>query len=349
MNSIYVIKSKSISSQLEAMLEVFTQDSDTIIIENLKDLPDLTGKKILFCVELNNLGYCPYILEALSILYERGKNSLLGSTGAIITHSPSELYTKSFSRYIIFLANALGCSFLGHPLVEATGSLQNFLTWQKVLDLSLKDICLEQCKKLKKRLKEDEEIKFENPYIIALHASSKLTSNTLMLWNMIKTNINGCRIEDFNVENGTIHDCIGCPYTTCSHYSKQNSCFYGGTMVSEIIPAIEHANAVVMICPNYNDAVSANITAVINRMTALYRKISFYNKYLFSVVVSGNSGSDAVAMQLIDALNINKGFRLPPYSAIMETANDPGTIKYIADIDKTSNMFAMNLTKSIKK
>jgi hypothetical protein len=63
--------------------------------------------------------------------------------------------------------------------------------------------------------------------------------------------------------------------------------------------------------------------AVINRMTALYKRVKFGDKTLFSVVVSGNSGSDCVAKQLIGALNINKGFRLPPYFALTATANDP--------------------------
>ncbi|GAF92126.1 unnamed protein product, partial [marine sediment metagenome] len=50
--------------------------------------------------------------------------------------------------------------------------------------------------------------------------------------------------------------------------------------------------------------------AVINRMTVLYKRVKFGDKTLFSVVVSGNSGSDCVDKQLTGALNINKGFRL---------------------------------------
>ncbi|WDC84159.1 NAD(P)H-dependent oxidoreductase [Caloramator sp. mosi_1] len=97
------------------------------------------------------------------------------------------------------------------------------------------------------------------------------------------------------------------------------------------LPAIEEADAVVFICPNYNDAVSANLSAVINRITALYRRNPFYDKMLFSVIVSGNSGGDSVAKQLIGALNINKGFILPPYFAIMEIANDMGEIKKLKE------------------
>ena len=119
-------------------------------------------------------------------------------------------------------------------------------------------------------------------------------------------------------------------------------------MVEEIYPAIENADAILWVCPNYNDALSANLTAVINRMTALYRKTPFYNKTLFSIIVSGNSGSDSVAKQLLNALNINKGFRLPPNFVIMETANDPRSIIKVDNIEKKAERFAENIMNEIK-
>jgi multimeric flavodoxin WrbA len=165
---------------------------------------------------------------------------------------------------------------------------------------------------------------------------------------MIEQNLKDCSIQELHVENGRVQDCIGCSFKTCMHYSSQNSCFYGGFVVEEVYPAIEKADAVVWICPNYNDAVSANLTAVINRITALYRRVPFYNKTLYSVIVSGNSGSDSIAKQLIDALNINKGFRLPPYFTIMETANDPRAVEKIPDIELRALKFADNLINEIK-
>ena len=119
-------------------------------------------------------------------------------------------------------------------------------------------------------------------------------------------------------------------------------------MTREILPAIENADAVLWICPNYNDAISANLTAVINRLTALYRKASFYNKSIFAVIVSGSSGSDSIARQLIGALTINKGFRLPPYFSIMATANDTGEIKKIPHIREDAREFAHNILKETK-
>lgn len=349
MNPIYIIKSKITSTQLDNMLLIFTKDIPHIIINDITQLPSLMHQKIIFALELNEIGYCPDVFTILSHLYKLGTSSLYDTLAIVLIHSNSDLYTKSCANNIIFLANRLGCSFIGHPLIEATESLNNFLTWKKTLDMTLSEICLEQCKKLKNFFINDKPTLFQAPKILALHASSRNTSNTLMLWNMIKVHINGCEIEDLNVENGTIHDCIGCNFTTCIHYSKQNSCFYGGFMVSEIIPAIEKADAVIFVCPNFNDAVSANLTAVINRTTALYRKMSFSEKYLFSVIVSGNSGSDSIAKQLIGALNINKGFRLPSYSTIMATANDPGTINSVPGIQEDAKLFAQNMIKQIKK
>lgn len=348
MKPLYIIKSKEVSPQLNDMLKVFTNNIDHVCVYAQSTLPDLTNKKIVFAIEINNIGYCPEVFEIISSLFKRGTSSLMNSVGVVLVHSESDLFTKSIGSTLVFLANRLGCTFLGHPLIEATGNLNNFRTWQKTMKMSLEEICLEQCKKLQKRLCDDNPIGFNNPKILALHASSRNTSNTLMLWNMIKDNIKECNIEDLNVENGTIHDCIGCSFTTCIHYSKQNSCFYGGFMVSEIIPAIKKADAVVFVCPNYNDAVSANLTAVINRTTALYRKMSFNEKYFFSVVVSGNSGSDSIAKQLIGALNINKGFRLPPYSTIMATANDPGAINSVDKIKEKAKTFAENIVNQIK-
>ena len=63
-----------------------------------------------------------------------------------------------------------------------------------------------------------------------------------------------------------------------------------------------------MLCANYNDALSANLTACVNRLTALFRQTRFYDKRLFGLVVSGYSGGDLLARQLISALNMNKSF-----------------------------------------
>lgn len=86
-------------------------------------------------------------------------------------------------------------------------------------------------------------------------------------------------------------------------------------MVEEVYPAVRRCDALVMLCANYNDALSANLTACVNRLTALFRQTRFYDKRLFGLVVSGYSGGDLLARQLISALNMNKSFSCRPTSA----------------------------------
>ena len=308
---IYVIRPKEISSLLSLMINAACDGRNQINLTDAASLPDLANRRLLLAVELNEAGYCIPIFEVISRLYIKGSNALAASKAVLLVYSPNDYNTKSIATDIIFQLNLLGCQFPGHPLVEAIGSLNNFKTWQKTMHITLEEICLEQSARLGERLMSFQLPFIASPHIVALHSSSSDTSNTLALWNMVKSELNSCKVEEFHVENGTIIDCNGCSFKTCLHYSKQSSCFYGGILVEEIYPAIEKADAVVWICPNYNDAVSANISAVINRLTALYRKNSFSNKALYAVIVSGNSGSDSVAMQLLDSLCINKDFYLP--------------------------------------
>ena len=118
-------------------------------------------------------------------------------------------------------------------------------------------------------------------------------------------------------------------------------------MVHQVYPAIREADAVVLLCPNYNDALSANLTACINRLTALYRTVSFQEKAVFAVVVSGYSGSDIVASQVLGALSMNKGFRLPPEFCLMETANDAGTAVLLPGIEERLDRFAETIRKEM--
>ncbi len=346
-DALYIIKPEKMSKLLNSMLQALIADKTAINVLS-GSIPDMRNKKIVVAVELNKAGFCLPVSEIISEMYENGENSLYGSSAVVLIHSPNELNTKSTAADIVFQLNQLGCSFPGHPVIEATGSLSNFLTWQITMDMSLEDICIEMCKKLGQRFEAFRIPKTKKPYITALHSSYHETSNTLALWNMIRQHLADCKIDELHVENGTVLDCIGCSFKTCIHFSQQSSCFYGGIMVEEIFPAIEKSDAVIWLCPNYNDALSANLTAVVNRLTALYRKTSFQNKALAGVIVSGNSGSDSVAMQLIDALCINKGFYLPPYFSIMITANDPGAVMLVEDIHLKAKQFAENIIKSIR-
>jgi len=335
MEMIYLIMPGKISDNFAEVVKTATENYQLTIVKTIQDFPvDLRNKKIIFAIELDECGFNIPLFEMLLKLKERGDDSLLGSRAVIIIQSPSELFTKSTTQKIIFLSNQMGCRFPGHPVVEATYNFSNFFTWQKTFKLPLLKIYQEQSKELVKKLTEENLKLINRPKILVLHSSLFKTSNTLMLWKMVKESLSGEDIREFHVENGTVVDCRGCSYKTCIHYSEEKSCFYGGIMVKEILPATEEADCIIWLCPNYNDAISAKLMAVINRMTVLYKRVKFGNKTIFSVVVSGNSGSDCVVKQLIGALNINKGFRLPPYFGLIATANDPGAVKGIPGIDK---------------
>ena len=111
----------------------------------------------------------------------------------------------------------------------------------------------------------------------------------------------------------------------CHHFGEEGSCFYGGPIAEEVYPAILDCDGLVMICPNYNDALSANLTAFINY-----------------------SGGDIVAEQLISGLNMNKTFALPGKFAILETANSPGEILQIPGIEEKAAAFADQIRNQLK-
>lgn len=346
-NLCVIFPNNSPSMQLTKMLKASIGTYNATIINSCSPIRNLKNKKILFCLELNEFGFDLEMLAYICSLYKSGKDVFKGSTGALIVHSKTELYTKRVSQDMIFICNNLGCSFVGHPLVEATVSLKNFLAWQKTMDCSLNSICLQMCEKLVTRLMQSDPIKNIDHKLTVLFSTPHKTSNTMDLWKMVKENLKGCEFDEIQIENGKIHDCKGCSFKTCLHYAKQNSCFYGGAIVESVLPSIENADTIVWLCPNYNDALSANITAMINRLTVLYRKIDFNDKNIFSIIVSGNSGSDSIAKQLIGALNINKGFRLPAGAFLLETANDPLSIFKVEGIETTAKYFAENMLHQI--
>ena len=59
--------------------------------------------------------------------------------------------------------------------------------------------------------------------------------------------------------------------------------------------------------------------------------------------MSGYSGGNIVAEQVISALSMNKTFRLPPHFAMLETANNPSSILEVADIQQKAENFANNM------
>lgn len=333
------------SERLDKMIEFSISEYDYHIITKVDDMNDLKNKKILFAIELGNAGINIEHMTMLTKIRLSGSDFMHKSIGGIIISSDNELFSRSVARQTIFYANMAGCMFPGKPLSEATGSLKNFSTQQIITEgsASLEDILMLDCRNVVDRIMKKKDSNISNPKILALYSGNYKSSNTYALWNMVKENLQDCQINEIHIENGSVVDCKGCSYKACKHYSKSTNCFYGGIMVEEIYPAIIDCDVLMMLCPNYNDSITANMSAVINRLTALYRKTKFYDKYFYSIIVSGFSGSDIVAQQLISALNINKTFMLPPQFAFMETANNPGDVEKIEGIREKAKEFAKRI------
>ena len=60
-------------------------------------------------------------------------------------------------------------------------------------------------------------------------------------------------------------------------------------------------------------------------------------------MVSGYSGGDLVARQLISALNMNKSFYLPPRFCMLETANEKGSLVRLPGIEARGRAFAQRM------
>ena len=336
------------TKRLDTVLERIKERFDVTVISDLEDFHSLQGKKLLFAISLGisgiNLEYFRFLKKMRT-----EPEMLEGCTGVILVDGASELYTKSVARELMFTANLCGCAFPGRGMVEGTGSLQNFNI--QAMNLELDNMGAYEAAALRMV---EELMKFQpNPKntsrLLVLHASNHKTSNTAMLWKMVKEHLplEKIEIKEISLRNGTIYDCSGCPYKMCLHFGEQMNCFYGGVIAEQVYPSILECDAVLLLCPNYNDALSANLTAFINRLTALFRKNQFYEKQLYAIVVSGYSGGNIVAEQAISAMSMNKTFRLPARFAMLETANDPASILKVDGIQERAEAFAENMTRHL--
>ena len=307
----------------------------------------LENQRVLFAVPLDESGVNHGYYDLLAYLRTH-PGCLDGSVGGVLVDGPGDLYTKAVGRELVLSASRAGCAFPGRPLVEATGDLRNFTVQAKNAGCSSEEAYRLAAADLTDRVLGFAPPKRHQPKLLVLHASNHRTSNTLALWSRCRERLGKvCEITEIGLRNGTLEDCAGGPYTMCLHFGEKGDCFYGGVMVQEVYPAIRESDAVVLLCPNYNDALSANLTAAINRLTALYRTTPFTDKAVFAIVVSGYSGGDIVARQVVSALNMNKGFWLPPNFCLLETANDAGTAVELPGIEERLSEFTENILRQL--
>ena len=283
--------------RLDRVLSRALAGREVQVIRRAEDLDRRRYPRILFALPLDEAGQNFAYFSMLARL-RREKNLLEGCTGGLIVDGPGELYTKSTAAELALAMNQAGCALVGRPLVEATGSLANFRIQAKNLGVDLAGAYEAAARELADQAESFSFPARERPNLLALHASSRHTSNTMDLW---------------------------------------------GEVQKRLSPRWQVEEIGLRMCPNYNDALSANLTAFINRLTALFRQTRFYDKAVFALVVSGYSGSDTVARQLISALNMNKSFYLPPRFALLETANAPGEALSAPGIQDRLDRFAAGM------
>lgn len=341
---------KETRARLDAVLESALSGVQAEVCGDMGELSRsfgrFAGKRLLFAVPLGRYGVNREYYELLAWLRSSGR-VLSGSVGGMLIDADSELYTKAAARELAVAANLAGCAFVGRPLVEGTASLDNFLVQAANMDTDRFGAYKKSVAILVRELVDFEWQGKENPHLLALHASNHKTSNTLALWQKTKEHLSGIEIQEINLRNGMLVDCAGCPYQMCLHFGEKGQCFYGGAMVDDVYPAVRWADGIVLLCPNYNDALSANLTAFINRLTALFRTTRFYDKAVFAIIVSGYSGSDLIAGQLVTALNMNKTFYLPGNFCMMETANQAGAALKLPEIGQRITDFAAMMQETL--
>ncbi len=309
----------------------------------------LQSKRVLFALAADACGMDEQTLRLLRRL-RADTHAMDGSVGALLIDGETELYTKQLAQETALAANMAGCAFFGKPLVEGTGSLYNQHILAARMGKGLQETYFTRARELVCRLERFNAPKYERPRLLVLHASEYGRSGTLWLWQELRRRLEDfCEIREVSLQNGTIHDCRGCSYHACLHFSRSNTCFYGGAISETVLPAIRDCNAMLFLCPNYNDAVGANITALFNRLTSLLLQSDLYDKYLFGIVVSGYSGSDLVAKQLLGTMCLNKTAMLPPRFCMLQTANDLAAVQRIADIPAQLDEFAAAILSAIRK
>ena len=323
-------------------------------VDRLTDWRELerapAAERCLFALGTDALGPGPESAELLRLI--RGSQDRFARCAAgLAVEGPGELDTKALARRLIFQLSLAGCSFPERPLAEGTGSLHNWTVLQRRLGLaSREEAWAAALDALCRRVLDFRTQRYEKPRVLMLHASDHATSNTLALGELVSGQLGAdFSVRTMSLRNGTIEDCRGCSYKVCTHFASRGACFYGGSIATEVIPAVLASDILLLLLPNYNDAVGANIMAFINRMTSLHVSGALGGKTLFAVVVSGYSGGDLVAEQAMGALCLNKSFLLPPRFCLLETANDPGEVLHLPGVRDRAAAFAAQIRRCAKK
>ncbi|MCI6060811.1 MAG: NAD(P)H-dependent oxidoreductase [Dorea sp.] len=325
---------------------IFLQGKESV--EELFSLQEKEKRAVIFLIYMDNTGINLELDAVLKKIVSVPK-CLEGLSAGIITVGDGELYTKEAARKTAFVLNRAGCIIHGKAFTEVTGSMRNMKNQAAYRKVSLEEAFLECAKETIAEAAKVPEHTADRKIrrLTCIHSSIEVKSNTYAYWKLVREQLvrqkSDIEISEINLYGEEIRDCRGCSFQICQSLGEQRRCVFGGIMTEKIYPAIEQSDAVVLLCPNYNDAIGSNLCACINRLTALYRSMDFSGKYLYVIVVSGYSGGEIVAEQAIDAMVLNKGFTLPKYAVDIQMANLPGEILEEEGISDCAFSFAKRI------
>ena len=187
---------KRLESVLNYAIEINDKKEELqiVYIENVSQMKnvaangELKNQKIIFVISLGVSGVNLEYYKMLKMIRVNSK-CFLGSVAGIIIDGKNEFYTKSIARELVMAANIAGCTFVGSPLVEGTGSLKNFEVKAANLKKNTTEAYMNLAGILINKVIKYNPIKKKYPKLLCVHASDKEKSNTLNLWNMVKKNI----------------------------------------------------------------------------------------------------------------------------------------------------------------
>lgn len=266
-------------------------------------------QRVLLVASINPIGYDEELLAFLAGAYEQG--TLEDTVVGVVVESKTSLHTREAGVQLLYHANKMGARMPGRSLVEAAENLENLLPLSEPLGKTPAELFQLQLEGLHRRL--DTPIAgTRQPKLSVWTIGRKEISATLAVWDLIHPHLSGIEVELLSFGNEMIRDCRGCAYELCKKMGEKSKCIYEDYVVEKLYPSIEQSDGILILSPNYNDMLPANFVSSINRLTALFRKRKFFDKSLFSLIVTGHTGAELLSRQLIGALHVNKTFALPP-------------------------------------
>lgn len=290
-------------------------------IRDADELEACRDAEVLFAIALDasgmNAGY-----DRMKRRMATERDLLHGARAAVVVDGPGALFTKSVGRELVFRANHAGCAFIPRALIEATGNLANFELRAALLETDLERAYHYHLAGLLGRLAADRPRPPQGTARLSvLCATDRLgTANTVALWRHMERRLpEAVERHLVNLGKGRIFDCFGCSYSHC----RTRGCPKTDALTEGLYDELAQADGVLLLVPNLNDGLGPDMAAFLNRMTHLANGDLIRHQAIFAVIVSGYSGGDIITRQILNGFCLNKGFHLPPYFAMMETANRP--------------------------